>query len=295
MPGLPPLCIPAMSCCLGEEKTPEAFVGHIVAVFREVWRVLRDGATCWVNFGDSYNAGRNGGHPGGKKQWKPEQEKYPERSGANVPGLKPKDLLGIPWRVAFALQADGWTLRMDNIWAKPNPMPESVKDRPTRAHEYVFLFSKGERYFYDAGAIAEPIKPESIKRFNSAHDGEADATKHQVLGGTYSRPVKEILKGQKGNTNRNKRSVWTVTTRPYKGAHFATFPPDLIRPCIRAGCPKGGTVLDPFGGSGTSAAVAVEEGRGAIIIELNPAYLDDLARQRVAKAREGLGLFAPAP
>jgi DNA modification methylase len=195
------------------------------------------------------------------------------------PGLKPKDLVGIPWRVAFALQADGWYLRQDIIWAKPNPMPESVTDRCTKAHEYVFLLSKSAKYYYDQEAIAEEgsgrIPGNKIpQRIDESHGSEAG----------------RLLKAQQEpQTSRNRRSVWTVCTQPYKEAHFATFPPALIRPCILAGCPIGGTVLDPFGGSGTTGQVAEEEGRNSILCELNPEYVK-LAEKRTAQG----GLFCAA-
>ena len=181
--------------------------------------------------------------------------------------LKAKDLIGIPWRVAFALQADGWYLRQDIIWAKPNPMPESVRDRCTKAHEYVFLLSKGPRYYFDSEAIKEPMAESSIPRLRqnvAAQAGSARANGGAKTNGT----MKAVGNGE----TRNRRSVWTVTTKPFKGAHFATFPPDLIEPCILAGCPVGGTVLDPFGGSGTTAGVALKHGRNAILCEMNPDY-----------------------
>ena len=229
---------------LGMEDTPEEFVDNLVKVFREVKRVLRDDGTVWLNLGDSYNAGRNGGHAGGSKQ---NHKKYLQRSGANVVGLKPKDLVGIPWRVAFALQQDGWYLRQDIIWHKPNPMPESVKDRCTKAHEYIFLLSKSTKYYFDNEAIKE-----------------------------------DLAKSSNVSNKRNKRSVWTITTKPFKGAHFATFPMDLIEPCVLAGCPEGGTVLDPFGGSGTTGIVAVNNKRNAVLCELNQEYID-LAKKRIGE------------
>lgn len=222
---------------IGLEPTPEEFVQALVGVFREVRRVLRDDGTLWLNLGDSYarSPAKGGSGPGGKnREWY--GENYGQARGAEIPeGLKPKDLIGIPWRVAFALQADGWYLRQDIIWNKPNSMPESVRDRCTKAHEYVFLLSKSPRYYFDTEAMKEP-----------ASDG----------------------------SSRNRRSVWSVSTKPFRGAHFATFPPDLIEPCILAGCPVGGTVLDPFGGSGTTAGVALAHGRNAILCELNPEYAE---------------------
>ena len=227
---------------IGLERTPEAFVQELVEVFRGVRRVLRDDGTLWLNLGDSYNAyNANRGASTSISDWTAGRGHPTHRRGLTTPTLKNKDLIGIPWRVAFALQADGWYLRQDIIWHKPNPMPESVRDRCTKAHEYLFLLSKGARYHFDSEAIKEP------------------ATK---------------------GATRNRRSVWSVTTKPFKGAHFATFPPDLIEPCILAGCPAGGTVLDPFMGSGTTAAVSLQHGRQFVGVELNPEYLE-LARRRV--------------
>lgn len=232
---------------IGLEGNIEDFVNELVGVFREVRRVLRDDGTLWLNLGDSYaGAGLGGGTQNQGIHAYPKGNTVQARTGARrVGNLKPKDLMGVPWRVAFALQSDGWFLRSDVIWHKPNPMPESIKDRPTKAHEYLFLFAKSERYFYDADAI-------------------------------------------KGQTTRNKRSVWTVTTKPYKGAHFATYPPELIEPCILAGSPEGGTVLDPFTGSGTTGAVAIKHGRRFIGTELNPEY-GELARERMTRALEASG------
>jgi DNA modification methylase len=272
---------------IGLEATPDAYVAQLVAVFREVRRVLKDDGTVWLNLGDSYASIAGTGRQGLTGVLLGGVDGYARslanrQSGATrIPdGLKPKDLCGIPWRVAFALQADGWYLRSDIIWSKPNPMPESVTDRPTKAHEYLFLLTKQERYFYDADAIGEPIMAESLQRFQSAHSGEAARTKHQVLGGTYARPVKDILMGQRENTTRNKRSVWHVATQPYPEAHFAIFPEALIEPCILAGSRIGDTVLDPFCGSGTTGVVAVRHQRNFIGVELNPAYVE-LARKRI--------------
>lgn len=253
---------------IGLEQTPDAYVAELVSVFREVRRVLRDDGTLWLNLGDSYAANRSyqvNSTKGGPKHG-PGQSVG--GSGSKVPeGLKPKDLIGIPWRVAFALQADGWYLRQDIIWHKPNPMPESVRDRCTKAHEYIFLLSKSERYYFDH----EAIKEEATGQF----PGNKKPTKS---GRAYVDTGNEMHRTSAGLHNigpverRNKRSVWTVTPKPYRGAHFATFPPDLIRPCIQAGCPFGGVVLDPFGGSGTTGQVANEESRSAVLIELNPSY-----------------------
>jgi DNA modification methylase len=223
---------------IGLEETPEAFVESMVNVFREVKRVLADDGTLWLNLGDSYASNQSSGDRVSKYSDKQSTNAGKLGGKQRVPeGLKSKDLIGIPWRVALALQADGWYLRQDIIWSKPNPMPESVTDRCTKAHEYIFLLSKKPKYYYDHEAVKEEAQ------------NELEPT-------------------------RNKRSVWEVTTKPYSGAHFATFPPDLIKPCILAGCPAGGTVLDPFGGSGTTGMVALELGRSAEMIELNPDYVD---------------------
>jgi len=268
---------------IGLEETPDAFVARLVEVFREVKRVLRDDGTLWLNLGDSYarQAGndRSKEADSGLKTGRTGKSEQLFRDGCNTPpdGLKPKDLIGIPWRVAFALQADGWYLRQDIIWHKPNPMPESVKDRCTKAHEYIFLLSKSSRYYFDAAAIEEPAKWE---RWGNQTEKKSHTGTAGHLGG---KTLAEIPIRDK----KNRRSVWTVATKPYKGAHFATYPPELIRPCIQAGCPIGGTVLDPFGGSGTTAAVAVQEHRSAIICELNPEYLE-LARQRISAAKAAI-------
>lgn len=224
---------------LGLEPTPEEYCNSMVAVFREIRRVLHDDGTVWLNLGDSYSSGSRTTTT--NDSFRGDTLVNTTRTPV-VKGIKPKDLVGIPWRVAFALQADGWYLRSDIIWSKPNPMPESVQDRPTKAHEYIFLLTKSQKYYYDADAIREP----------SSDDG------------------------------RNKRSVWEVTTKPYAEAHFATFPEKLVEPCILAGCPAGGTVLDPFVGSGTTLAVAQRLGRRGVGADINEEYLS-LARNRLEK------------
>lgn len=275
---------------IGLEASPDAFVAKLVDVFREVRRVLRDDGTLWLNLGDSYfsttkgTGGKNSSTLNAKRDengtviGKSIVTYDPIRISPGETGLKPKDLIGIPWRVAFALQADGWYLRQDIIWHKPNPMPESVRDRCTKAHEYIFLLSKSERYYFDHEAIRE----QSVCAAGTA--GNWKGNRDLRLPNGQTRFAKPNLGGSIDG-KRNRRSVWTVATQPYKGAHFATFPPDLIRPCILAGCPKDGTVLDPFGGSGTTALVALEEGRKAILCELNPDYIA-LAHKRL----EGLQL-----
>ena len=237
---------------LGLEETPEKFVKNLVNVFREVRRVLRDDGTVWLNLGDSYCGT---GHKGDTKDMYFSQGSA--RNGQSfalnnkIEGLKSKDLIGIPWRVAFALQADGWYLRQDIIWHKPNPMPEPVKDRCTKSHEYIFLLSKSPKYYYDYEAVK--VKASDASDYDTS----------------------------------NKRSVWSIPVASYSGAHFATYPPELIKPCILAGCPEGGTVLDPFGGSGTTAQVASNLNRNAILCELNPEYVE------IAKGRlhDSLGMF----
>ena len=265
---------------IGLEPTPDEFVAALVAVFREVKRVLRDDGTLWLNLGDTYAANRGGTTPpaqtvaggvggkGGQKERRGQAEGYNPTRDCTRYGLKHKDLIGIPWRVAFVLQGDGWYLRQDIIWHKPNPMPESVRDRCTKAHEYIFLLSKSEKYYYDAKAVEEPAVCDRM-RGPALHPDEKSTIGN---GGLSRREPRET---------RNRRSVWTVTTKPFSGAHFATFPPDLIEPCILAGCPAGGTVLDPFGGSGTTAGVALKHGRNAVLCELNQEYAN-LMPQRIA-------------
>ena len=314
---------------IGLEDSPDAFVAALVEVFQEVRRVLRADGTAWVNLGDSYcstdkwgggTSGNTGKHTvaadGEVPSWAVRERKQP------IAGVKPKDLVGIPWRVAFALQADGWYLRQDIIWHKPNPMPESVRDRCTKAHEYIFLLAKSERYYYDQDAIAEPFADASLERLrqdvanqkgsdrvpgktNGAmkavgtprNDGDrwnenggrgfninANRSSYKPGSASNMNDGEHVEKSDEGlpvrDCGRNKRSVWTVTTQPFKEAHFATFPPALIEPCILAGCPKGGTVLDPFGGAGTTGLVADRLGRDAIQIELKPEYAD-MAERRI--------------
>lgn len=261
---------------MGLEKTPAEYVAELVAVFREVRRVLKDDGTLWLNLGDSYAA--NEGQrkatdkPGAKQATSAGSIGAPSRA---VDGLPAKNLIGIPWRVAFALQADGWYLRSDIIWHKPNPMPESVTDRPTKAHEYLFLLSKSERYYYDAAAIAEDAIHAGAVVTNNAGKNSEMGEYGQTRGG-FLREGGVTVKD-----TRNKRTVWTVPTAPFKGAHFATFPPALIEPCILAGCPKGGTVLDPFGGAGTTGLVSDRLERNAVLCELNPEYAK-MAASRIA-------------
>lgn len=264
---------------IGLELTPDEFVVALVEVFREVRRVLRDDGTVWLNLGDSYGGSR-GGPQGSKGQMATRSisghRNARERSSTTPGGYK--QLLGIPWRVAFALQADGWYLRQDIIWHKPNPMPESVRDRCTKAHEYIFMFSKSPRYYFDADAIAEPLAASSIPRLQQNVADQTGTTRHVGKTNGNFKAQDNLTTGK-----RNKRSVWTVTTKPFKGAHFATFPPDLIEPCVLAGSPEGGTVLDPFGGAGTTGLVAKRTGRNSILCELNADYAD-MARARIDAA-----------
>lgn len=262
---------------IGLEETPDAFIAKLVNVFREVKRVLASDGTLWVNMGDSYAGGGGGNY---------NKTGISDAGGQHITNvrnksswldeclLKPKDLIGIPWKLAFALQSDGWYLRQDIIWHKPNPMPESVTDRCTKNHEYIFLLAKSKQYYFDSEAMKEPCVESSIARQkrgvsenNKWVDGAKGQTPHSMSQKRGNDPNREV------STTRNKRSVWTVNTRSYKGAHFATYPPELIKPCILAGCPINGTVLDPFGGSGTTAQVALEHNRNAILCELNPEYV----------------------
>lgn len=293
---------------IGLEPTPDDFVCEMVAVFREVRRVLRDNGTLWLNLGDSYASRPNGtiGMSGLDGSFAPHAETRRAnalRKTGLAPGLKHKDLIGIPWRVAFALQADGWYLRSAIVWAKPNPMPESVTDRPTSAYEMVFLLSKSERYHYDADAIREGrTSDEDANGFrggaytggNIDNDtvGKRTAVGNKRVRGVPPRHAGYETSDQSGldsvprGAGRNARNVWTIATRPFPEAHFATFPPELAERCILAGCPAGGTVLDPFGGAGTTGLVADRLQRDAILVEINPEYAA-MAERRVAEARMG--------
>jgi len=291
---------------LGLERTPEEYTAKMVEIFREVRRVLKKDGTLWLNLGDCYatGAGKVGDCPGGGEQgerWKGYRGTRAE-SGKHVPhsmsmgpmiqpnrmplpGLKPKDLVGIPWRIAFALQADGWWLRSDIIWAKPNPMPESVTDRPTKAHEYLFLMSKAERYYYDATEMREESITDDARKPYAPGQVDNRGNGHS-RGGGKERNATVVPIGR-----RNKRTVWTVTTEPFPEAHFATFPKALIEPCIKAGCPPAGTVLDPFMGSGTTAVVARKLNRNYIGIELNEKYIE-IAERRIERE---VGLLLEVP
>jgi DNA modification methylase len=282
----------------GAEPTPEMYVEHTVLIFREVRRVLRDDGTLWINLGDSYAGSGGAGEWSKRKAGKQEyagprhnnanrlaRGKRIERGagrwgGGNNPAsgdLKPKDLVGIPWMVAFALRADGWYLRQDIIWNKENPMPESVVDRCTKSHEYIFLLSKRAKYYCDMQSIAEPAGS-PITKLQSHHDPDNP----KYLAAPHERWKDQFngrIWGKLGT--RNKRSVWDVNVQPYSGAHFATFPPVLVEPCIKSGCPEGGVVLDPFSGSGTTAMVARKLGRRAIGLDLSFTYIQECARPRL--------------
>lgn len=291
---------------MGLEETPEKYVATMTSVFTEVRRVLKKEGTLWLNIGDSYSGSGKGGQSEEKRSenWQPE---YANKG--KTYGFKPKDLIGIPWMLAFALRSDGWYLRQDIIWSKPNPMPESVTDRCTKAHEYIFLLSKSSRYYYDHEAIKQPLAISSTQRLSQ--DIESQEGSDRVPGKTNGKmkAVGQFVGGKKAdntdpmfatrNSNgqewssdgfANKRSVWTVTTKPFKEAHFATFPEDLIVDCIKAGCPESGIVLDPFSGAGTTALVASKLNRNYIGIELNQDYID-ISHKRLSSE---LGMFNKA-
>lgn len=310
----------------GLEPDPNTYLKRMVRVFREVRRVLRKDGTCWVNMGDSYAGNRGpadynakstlrgtkqGSACDASRMAKVSSRKRDDapvpRSDYRVRGLKPKDMVGMPWRLALAMQADGWYLRRDIIWAKRNPMPETVKDRCSTAHEYFFHFTKSTNYWYDADAIAEPTSDLSNARGNGVNPkarqafptgwGKGDEPRDPIqlnTAGIRTKANRSFSEAVRGLVDvRNKRSVWHLQTEPYPGAHFATFGPTWIEPAILAGCPSGGTVLDPFGGSGTTAGVAVAHGRKAVLIELNPAYVS-LIPERVEHVVRHLR-NAPAP
>jgi DNA modification methylase len=273
---------------IGLEDTPEEYVNRIVQLFRECRRVLKDDGTLWLNLGDSYVGATSEYKEGGSA---PQDSPISKKTLSGLPtnkrkernsllyksGLRTKQLIGIPWRVAFALQADGWYLRQDIIWHKPNPMPESVTDRCTKAHEYIFLLSKSSKYYFDNESIKEPVTESSKKRAQYGWNGrQSTGTIETARNGSGFQKLRETgapmseMYGEK----RNKRSVWTVTTKPYRGAHFAVYPFDLIEPCVKAGCPDGGVVLDPFMGAFTTAIVCKSLNRNFVGFELNPEYCE---------------------
>lgn len=297
---------------IGLEPTPDDFTAKLVEVFREVHRVLRDDGTLWLNLGDSY-AGYHGNKNAAYDAAPSNKGGYFENQRASIVGLgglKQKDLIGIPWRVAFALQADGWYLRQDIIWSKPNPMPESVRDRCTKAHEYLFLLSKSPRYYYDAEAVSEEVADSTVERLTQPKlDDQAGSIRvpgktngaMKAVGRAYTFNRKTGQPSQHRQDReeieyrgrRNKRSVWTVPTMPFREAHFATFPEALIEPCILAGSCPGDTILDPFGGAGTTGVVAQRLGRQYILCELNPEYAE-IAERRIRNTQPGLALGAVA-
>ena len=294
---------------IGLEETPEQYIERLSAVFREVRRVLKNDGTLWIVIADSYAGSGKGSalYPENAKKYK--QGTNHDMIGASAtvkaktPGIKPKNLIGIPWLLAFALRADGWYLRDDIIWVKPNPMPESVKDRCTKSYEHIFMLAKSPHYYFDGEAISEPITESTTRRLSQSIDhqsgssrafrktnGNMKAAAPRYGGKKYTATPDKFNRTKSGGiyeyrSRRNKRNVWTVTTKPYKGAHFATYPPDLIEPCILAGSRKGGIVLDPFLGSGTTAAVAQSLEREYIGIELNQDY-EPLIRERLHLKKE---------
>lgn len=305
---------------IGLEKTPEEYVSKLVDIFRELKRVLKKNGTLWLNLGDSYASGKGTCYnPGGNTSSFNVHFDRGNKSTLAKSGLKPKDLVGIPWRVAFALQADGWYLRQDIIWHKPNPMPEPVKDRCTKAHEYVFLLSKSPRYYYDAEKISEPLNyPKDLDRKTPAvfggknkhlltqkqsrlHSGNEYKRKVKIPSGWDTKPGAHNTIHRNGRSRpeyqeheeiirRNKRSVWTIASQPFPQAHFATFPEKLVKPCILAGSQEGDTILDPFFGSGTVGVVALKYNRKFIGIDLNLEYCK-IAKERIEQELQQLKLF----
>jgi len=268
----------------GLEKTYQEYIANTVKVFETFKPKLKDTATIWWNVGDSYS--------GSGKGWSKSLNKnnnYSQgiNSGIIYDGSKPKDLLMIPNRVAIALQEAGWYIRSEIIWHKPNPMPESVRDRPTSCHEKIWLITKNKKYYYDADAIKEPTTESTKQRYKSGWKGNEERDYVSGKQNHFSKYIGTEKSKQDALKGRNKRNVWTITTKPFKAAHFATFPPDLIEPCIKAGCPEGGTVLDPFSGSGTTGIVAKKFNRKAILIELNPEY-NVIAKERI---NQEFGMF----
>ena len=303
---------------LGLEATPEEYVSNLRSIFTDIWRVLKPEGTLWLNLGDTYFGGGN--NRGNTKDISQKQKS--NRGAGSVSGigfkgalekhpiLKPKDLVGIPWRVAFALQEQGWFLRQDIIWSKTNAMPESVQDRCTKAHEYIFLLTKSSKYFFDQDAIKEPVAESTIQRLGQDIENQQGS---QRVPGKTNGPMKAVFGGRKKHSGygtrihsgreddgnyleggRNKRSVWSVSTACSSDAHFAVFPEKLIEPCILAGCPAGGTILDPFCGSGTTGVVALKHNRNFIGIELNPEYVS-LARSKIISDAPLFNHFAEEP
>lgn len=294
---------------IGLEKTPEEYIGKLLIIFREVKRVLKDEGTLWVNIGDSYAGSGKGcaNDPNNAIKYKQGTNRGMLGKASVIKSYsdyKNKNLIGIPWMLAFSLRADGWYLRQDIIWSKPNPMPESVKDRCTKSHEYIFLLTKSSRYYFDADAISEPVADSTISRISQDISSQKGSTR---VSGKTNGNMKAVVRygGKKYTENpdifnrtksgnaydlrpfRNKRSVWTVANTPFKDDHFAVFPEKLIVDCIKAGCPEDGIVLDPFMGSGTTAVVARKLNRNYIGIELNPEYIK-IANKRI---NNEIGIF----
>lgn len=288
---------------IGLEETPDQYVAKLVEVFRAVRDVLADDGVVWLNLGDSYAAQRGGTHQpaetlaGGKGGKTDEGERvnrdrhdgYNPTRNASAIGLKHKDLIGIPWRVAFALQSDGWYLRQDIIWHKPNPMPESVKDRCTKAHEYVFLLTKSAQYYYDADAVKEQCADERMGASGAKQCAPQEYAEQSTTMGGRDGGLQKL----NGKDGRNRRSVWSISTKPFSGAHFAVMPEDLVEPCILAGSRIGDTILDPFFGSGTVGVVATRLGRKYIGCELNPKYVE-IAKRRLACTQHRLPIMSAA-
>ena len=283
---------------LGLEPTYQEHIKNIVEFFRIMKPKLKDSATVWLNYGDSYAATINGTKVkdqiknkvqfAGKYLIKGDDRTFRDKPFSTIQGfLKPKDLVMIPNRIAIALQEDGWWIRSEIIWHKPNPMPESIKDRPTSAHEKIWLITKNKKYYYNADAIREPCTESTKQRYKSGWNGNEKRDFPGSQQNNFSKYIGTEKSKQDALKGRNKRNVWTITTKSCKEAHFATFPKDLIEPCIKAGCPEGGVVLDPFGGSGTTGIVAKSLNRTAILIELNPSYIE-IAKKRIDKE---LGMF----
>ena len=288
---------------IGLEPTPDAYIGRLVEVFHEVRRTLRDDGTLWIVIGDSYAGSSKGGSAGSIQDNNRGGHSVRRTLTPAVNGIKPKDLIGVPWMLAFALRADGWYLRQDIIWSKPNSLPESVMDRCTKSHEYIFLLSKSREYYYDAEAISEPAAVSTLKRIGQdlEHQRGSDrqpgrgkpmkAAPPRYGGKKYTVNPEVFFRTKSGNAYvykpyRNKRSVWTVTVKPFKEAHFATYPIDLIEPCVLAGSRRGGTVLDPFMGSGTTGVAAMRHGREFVGIDINPVYCE-IAERRISRFWEG--------
>lgn len=278
---------------LGLEPTYQEHIQNIVELFRAMKPKLKDSATIWLNYGDSYAATVNGTKVkdqvknkvqfAGKYLIEGDDRTFRDKPFSTIQGsLKPKDLVMIPNRIAIALQDDGWWIRSEIIWHKPNPMPESVSDRPTSCHEKIWLITKSKKYYYDADAIREPCTESTKKRYESGWNGNEERDYVNGKQNHFSKYIGTEKSKADALKGRNKRNVWTVTTKPFKGAHFATFPKDLIEPCIKAGCPQNGIVFDPFGGSGTTGIVAKSLNRKAILSELNPEYIE-IAKVRINK------------